>query len=97
MTEKNHKQPQLIDDFYDDFPLPEDEPHVLRAYDHGATKEEMTTFLNWARKTRIRAALLDLIERRELDICGYKDDGRLVVTVPDNPPPQSPAGWRRRL
>jgi hypothetical protein len=45
----------------------------------------MTIFLNWARKVKIKAALLDLIQRGELEISGYKDDGTFVMKLPDNP------------
>ena len=43
----------------------------------------MATFLNWARKTKINAALLDLIQRGDVEICGFKDDGSFVAKVPD--------------
>ena len=50
---------------------------------HGATDEEITTFLNWARKTKIRAALLDLIQAGEVEISGYTDDGHFVTRLSD--------------
>jgi hypothetical protein len=44
----------------------------------------MVTFLAWARKAKINAALLDLIQRGDMEISGYKDDGTFVVKVPDS-------------
>ena len=44
----------------------------------------MAIFLDWARKVKINATLLELIQRGDLEISGYKDDGSFVVKVPDS-------------
>jgi len=99
MTEKNHKyQPAMrenqtpgpTDDQY--FPFTEEEFDTLLqcACKHGATDEQMTTFLNWAKKVKIKATLLDLIQRGDLEISGYNDDGTFVMKLPDNPRPRLP-------
>jgi len=88
MTEKNDKyQPAMREnqtseptgDQYGPFTEEEYNTLVLRASKHGATKYEMATFLNWAQETKIRVALLNLIERGDAEITGYKDDGTFVV------------------
>ena len=100
MTTKTIKPPQPVmrenqtseptDDQYAPFTKEEYDTLLLCACKHGATDEEMTIFLNWARKVKINAALLDLIQRGELEISGYKDDGTFVMKLPDNPRPRFP-------
>ena len=67
-------------------PFTEEEFDTLRlaACKHGATDEQMTSFLNWARKVKIKATLLELIQRGDLEISGYKDDGTFVMKLPDS-------------
>ena len=82
---RENQTPEPTDEQYDPFTKEEFDTLTLRACKHGATDEEMTIFLNWARKVKIKAALLDLIQRGELEISGYKDDGTFVMKLPDNP------------
>ena len=95
MTAKNHKNlpqpamrenqtPEPTDDQYGLFTEEEVDTLILRACKHGATDEQMTIFLNWASKVKINAALLDLIQRGDLEISGYKDDGTFVTNLPDS-------------
>jgi hypothetical protein len=95
MTAKNHKKPpqpamrenqtsEPTDDQYGPFTEEEFDTLLLAAGKHGATDEEMATFLNWARKTKIKATLLDLILQGDLEISGYKDDGTFVMKLPDS-------------
>ena len=99
MTEKNHKYqpamrenqtPEPADDQYGPFTEEEFDTLLLCTCKHGATDEEMTIFLNWARKVKIKATLLDLIQRGNLEISGYNDDGAFVMKLPDNPRPRLP-------
>lgn len=99
MTEKNHKYqpsmrenqtPEPTDDQYGPFTEEEFDTLILRACKHGATDEEMATFLNWARSVKIKSELLNLIQGGALEISGYKDDGTFVMKLPDNPPPRCP-------
>jgi len=94
MTEKHHKHqpamrenqtPETTNDQYGPFTEEEYETLVRRACKHGATEEEMATFLAWAGEVKIKAAVLDLIERGDVEICGYNDDGTFSMKVPDNP------------
>ena len=100
-TAKNHKKPpqpamrenqtsEPTDDQYGPFTEEEYDTLVLRASKHGAREEETAIFLNWARKVKIKAALLDLIQRGDLEISGYNDDGTFVMKLPDNPRPRLP-------
>ena len=91
MREKQKLEP--TNEEYGPFTEEEFDTLLLRACKHGATDEEMTTFLNWARKVKINAALLDLIQRGDLEISGYNDDDTFVMKLPDNPP--KPADLRR--
>ena len=93
MTEENQKYqpamrenqtPEPTDDQYGPFTEEEFDTLLLAACKHGATDEEMTIFLNWAKKVKIKATLLDMIQRGDLEICGYRDDGRFVAKVPDS-------------
>jgi hypothetical protein len=95
MTAKNHKNPsqpatrknqmsEPTDDQYGPFTEEEFDMLLLAACKHGATNEEMGTFLNWARKTKIRGALLELIQRGDVEISGYTDDGHFVMKLPDS-------------
>jgi hypothetical protein len=43
----------------------------------------MAAFLAWAQETKINAALLNLIQRGDVEITGYKDDGSFVTKLPD--------------
>src|SRR4029077_14173157 len=99
MTEINHKYqpamkknqtPEPTDDQYGPFTEEEFDTLLLCACKHGATDEEMTIVLNWARKVKIKATLLDLIRRGNLEISGYNDDGTFVMKLPDNPRPRLP-------
>ena len=81
---RGNQAPEPTKDQYGPFTEEEFDTLLLRACKHGATDEEMATFLNWARKTKINAALLDLIQRGDVEISGYKDDGSFVAKVPDS-------------
>jgi hypothetical protein len=81
---RENETPEPTKDQYGPFTEEEFDTLLLAACKHGATDEQMTTFLNWARKTKIRAALLDLIQRGDVEICGYRDDGNFVAKVPDS-------------
>jgi len=98
---QNHKKPpqpamrenqtsEPTDDQYAPFTEEECDALLLCACKHGATDEEMTSFLNWARKVKIHAALLDLIQQGDVEISGYNDDGTFVMKLPDNPGPRFP-------
>jgi hypothetical protein len=93
MTEKNHKYqpamretqtPEPTDDRYGPFTEEEVDTLILRACKHGATEEEVATFLAWASKAKINATLLDVIQRGDVEISGYKDDGTFVMNLPDS-------------
>jgi hypothetical protein len=71
-------------DQYGPFTEEECDTLILRACKHGATEYEMATFFNWAQETKINAALLNLIERGDAEITGYKDDGTFVVKASDS-------------
>src|SRR5215467_5804327 len=88
MRENQTSEP--TDDQYGLFTEEEVDTLILRACKHGATDEEMTIFLNWARKVKIHAALLDLIQRGDVEISGYNDDGTFVMKLPDNTLPRFP-------
>jgi hypothetical protein len=81
---RENQTPEPTDDQYGLFTKEECDTLILRACKHGATEEETATFLAWANKAKINAALLDLIQRGDLEISGYKDDGAFVVNVPDS-------------
>jgi hypothetical protein len=81
---RGNQAPEPTKDHYGPFTEEEFETLLLRACKHGATEYEMATFLAWARKAKINAALLDLIQRGDLEISGYKDDGSFVAKVPDS-------------
>jgi hypothetical protein len=81
---RGNQAPEPTKDQYGPFTEEEFETLFLRACKHGATDEEMETFLSWASKAKINAALLDLIQRGDVEISGYKDDGSFVVKVPDS-------------
>ena len=81
---RENQTPEPTDDQYGPFTEEEYNTLVLRAAKHGATDEEMTTFLNWARKVKIKATLLELIQLGDLEICGYNDDGTFVMKRPDS-------------
>ena len=83
---RENQTPEPIDDQYGPFTEEEFDTLLLCVSKNGATDEEMTIFLNWARKTKINAALLDLIKDGEVEISGYKDDGTFVMKLPGNPP-----------
>jgi hypothetical protein len=82
MTENQTPAPNK--DQYGPFTEEEYNTLVLHAAKHGATKYEMATFLAWASKAKINAALLDLIQRGDVEISGYKDDGTFVMNLPDS-------------
>jgi hypothetical protein len=73
-----------VKDQYGPFREEEYNTLVLRACKHGATKYEIATFLAWASKAKINIALLNLIERGDVEITGYKDDGTFVVKASDS-------------
>ena len=81
---RGNQAPEPTDDQYGPFTEEEFDTLLLRACKHGATHEEMETFLAWASKAKINAALLDLIQRGDVEISGCKDDGSFVVKVPDS-------------
>jgi hypothetical protein len=83
---RENQTPEPTDDQYGPFTEEEFDTLLLRACKHGATDEEMTIFLNWATKSKINATLLDLIQRGDLEISGYKDDGTFVMKLPGNLP-----------
>ena len=88
MRENQTSEP--TDDQYAPFTEDDYDTLLLCACKHGATDEEMTIFLNWARKVKIKAALLDLIQRGTWRFSGYNDDGTFVMKAPDNPRPRFP-------
>jgi hypothetical protein len=81
---RENQTPEPTKDQYGPFTEEEFDTLLLAASKHGATDEEMTTFLNWARKTKINAELLNLIQRGAVEISGYKDDGTFVMKLPDS-------------
>jgi hypothetical protein len=83
---RENQTPEPTDDQYGPFTEEEFNTLILCACKHGATDEEMTIFLNWARKTKVNAELLNLIQGGALEISGYKDDGTFVMKLPTNPP-----------
>ena len=82
MRENQTSEP--TDDQYGPFTEEEFDTLLLAACKHGATDEQMDTFLNWARKIKIKVALLDLIQRGDVEISGYNDDGTFVMKLPDS-------------
>ena len=87
---KENETSEPTDDQYAPFTEDDYDTLLLCACKHGATDEEMTIFLNWAAKVKFRAELLDLIQRGDLEISGYNDDGTFVMKAPDNPRPRFP-------
>jgi hypothetical protein len=99
MTEKNHKYqpairenqtPEPTDDPYSPFTEEEFDTLLQCACKNGATDQQRTTFLNWAKKVKIKATLLELIQRGDLEISGYNDNGTFLINVPNNPRPCRP-------
>ena len=81
---RENQTPEPTDDQYGPFTEEEFDTLLLAACKHGATDEQMATFLNWARKVKIKATLLELIQQGDVEICGYRDDGTFVAKVPDS-------------
>jgi hypothetical protein len=94
MTAKNHKNPpqpatresqtsEPTGKQYGPFTKEDVDTLLQRACKHGATKYEMAAFLAWAQETKINAALLNLIQRGDVEITDHKDDGSFVTKLPD--------------